>query len=89
VRLAAIAAERPGAPRWLRDGHILVPVGETGLTVGLYEVPATGGAAVRLGALPLTEARYHFSSDGTAGVIRTADRNSDVHLIRNFGAMLR
>jgi hypothetical protein len=89
ARLAAIAAERPGAPRWLRDGHILVPVGETGLTVGLYEVPATGGAAVRLGALPLTEARYHFSSDGTAGVIRTADRNSDVHLIRNFGAMLR
>jgi hypothetical protein len=89
VRLAAIAAERPDAPRWLVNGRILVPVDETGSTVGLYQLPAAGGPAMRLGALPLTEGRYRFSADGRRGVIRTADRSSDVHVIRNFGALVR
>ena len=86
-RVAGLVGESIETPRWLTDGSLVVPIGETELTLALYRVPAAGGTPVRLGVVPRFPASYRFSVDGRRGIIRSNDSNGDVFIVRNFAEL--
>ncbi|MGE5927914.1 MAG: hypothetical protein ACM357_11215, partial [Gemmatimonadota bacterium] len=87
-RIAGMVGERMDNPRWLPDGSVIVPVFETAGTLALYRGSVRGGPFVRLGPVPRFPGSYRFSADGRRGIIRAADEPSDVHVLRNFRAIV-
>ncbi len=94
TRLAVLPTEFLTPPRWTSDGRILFLVSETATTVALYAAPAAGGPAVRLGVVSHANAvdrltQASFTADGTVGLVSITERDLDVHVIRNFGALVK
>jgi tRNA A-37 threonylcarbamoyl transferase component Bud32 len=88
-RLAAFVGVDKQQPRWLQDGTIIVPIGETAYTLSWYLLPAAGGAPIRLGSPPRYPALYGISSDGRRVLARSVDVRPDIFLIPNSRDMLK
>jgi hypothetical protein len=86
-RIATFPSEFIEPPRWLSDGHLLLPVGETRWTLSLYRLPVAGGPMVRLGPVPRFPGSYRFAADGRRGIIRAVETNLDVFVVPNLAAL--
>ena len=88
TRLAAFAGSDPMLVAQLEDGAIVSVVREPQGSWVLHRM-RPGRRAERMGALPHSRAEFSVSRDGRHVVlIRYTDRH-DVHMIRNFGRILR
>ncbi len=89
TELATLGAAPGGDLVWLPDGRILAPLDESANSAGLYVIPSDGGPPVRIGVLPQNFGTFTLSADGSRGVSRASFHDFDVHLIRNFGELMR
>jgi len=88
TRLASFAGSDPVFVGQLEDGAIVSVVREPQGAWVFHRMRA-GRRPERLGTLPHSRAEFSISRDGKHVIlIRYTDRN-DVHMIRNFGRMLR
>ncbi len=86
-RIATFPSEFVEPPRWLPDGNLILPVGETRWTLSLYRIPVAGGAMVRLGPVPRFPGSYRFAADGRRGIVRAVETNMDVFVVPNLAAL--
>ena len=86
-RIATFPSEFVEPPRWLPDGHLLLPVGETRWTLSLYRLSVAGGPMVRLGPVPRFPGSYRFAADGRRGIVRAVESNLDVFVVPNLAAL--
>jgi hypothetical protein len=87
--LAAFTPEGVSGVRWLTDGTLIVQIEETSWNLAWYRLPAEGGPAVRLGAVPRYPADYRLSADGRRAVALVEDARTDVWLIRGLAEVLK
>ena len=86
-RVATFPSEGAEPPRWLPDGHLILPVSETRWTLALYRIPVAGGPMLRLGPVPRYPGSYRFSEDGRRGILRANETNLDVYVVPNLAAL--
>jgi Tol biopolymer transport system component len=88
TKLASTGGEWLGRIMWLEDGSIMFNVYETQGAWVLFTT-RPGGPTRRLGTLSLSDPVVSLSKDGRHMIASNFSFKFDVHLIRNFGKLLR